>query len=71
MGKSMLGITIEDRKNLKWIRAQPQVDDTIKAVRSLKWRWGGHSMASFYLEIFLPLVKQRCSPVQHIQQQQQ
>lgn len=30
--RSVLGITIMDRKNCKWVREQTEVDDIIKAI---------------------------------------
>ena len=42
MERLMLGVTIMDKKNCKWIREQTKVDDIIKTVKTLKWQWAGH-----------------------------
>ena len=42
MERSMLRITIRDRKNSIWIREQTKIKDIIKYIKQQKWRWAGH-----------------------------
>ncbi len=42
MERSMLGITLKDRKTNEWIRKQTKITDAIIRVKSLKWKWAGH-----------------------------
>ena len=42
MERSMLGITLRDRKRSTWIREQTKVTDIIEVIKEQKWRWAGH-----------------------------
>jgi ribonuclease HII len=42
MERSMLGITMRDRKTNKWIREQTKVQDILKIIKLGKWKWAGH-----------------------------
>lgn len=40
--KSMLGVTLKDRKKTEDIRSTTNVEDILKKIKQLKWRWTGH-----------------------------
>ena len=42
MERSILGISLIDKKTNKWIRDQTRVKDVIETVKRIKWRWAGH-----------------------------
>src|ERR1700744_6356930 len=42
MERSMLGITLRDKKTNEWIRQQKKVVDVMTRISSLKWNWAGH-----------------------------
>ena len=42
MERSMLRITIRDRKSSLWIRKQTKIKDIIHYIKQQKWRWPGH-----------------------------
>lgn len=42
MERSMLGVTLKDRKRAADIRCTTKVEDVLKKIRQLKWRWTGH-----------------------------
>jgi hypothetical protein len=42
MERSMLGITLKDRKKNNWIRGQTNIQDAITYLKNSKWRWAGH-----------------------------
>ena len=42
MERSMLGITLRDKKTNEWIRQQTRVVDVMTRIASLKWNWAGH-----------------------------
>ena len=41
MERSMLGITLKDRKRASWIREQTGVKDILEAIKEQKWKWAG------------------------------
>ena len=41
MERSMLGITLKDRKRASWVRDQTKVKDIIVAIKEQKWKWAG------------------------------
>ena len=43
MERTMLGITLRDRKRNTWIRQETGVSDIIKAIRKAKHRWAGQT----------------------------
>lgn len=42
MERSMIGVTLKDRTRAQEIRLITKVEDIIKKIRQLKWRWTGH-----------------------------
>ena len=42
MERSMLGVTLRDKKRATWIREQTKVKDILEAIKEQKWRWAGH-----------------------------
>ncbi|GBP91256.1 Putative uncharacterized transposon-derived protein F52C9.6 [Eumeta japonica] len=42
MERSMIGVTKRDRIRSEDIRSITKVEDIIKKIRQLKWRWTGH-----------------------------
>ena len=42
MERSMLGITMRDRKTHEWIREKTKVQDILKTIKLGKWTWAGH-----------------------------
>ena len=42
MERSMLGISLRDKKTNQWIRQQTKVVDVMERIASLKWNWAGH-----------------------------
>ena len=42
MEKSMLGISLRDRKRASWVREKTKVNDILVAIKEQKWRWAGH-----------------------------
>ena len=42
MERAMLGITMRDRHESIWIRAETGVKDIVQVVKKQKWRWVGH-----------------------------
>lgn len=42
MERSMLGISIRDKKRITWIRSKTGVMDIVEKIKRLKWRWAGH-----------------------------
>ncbi|CAF4921267.1 unnamed protein product [Pieris macdunnoughi] len=42
MERSMVGVTLRHRKRAEEIRSTTKVEDIIKKIRQLKWRWTGH-----------------------------
>ena len=42
MERSILGITLRDKRTIEWIRQQTKVVDVAARIASLKWNWAGH-----------------------------
>ncbi|GBP30860.1 Putative uncharacterized transposon-derived protein F52C9.6 [Eumeta japonica] len=42
MERSILGVTLKDRKRAADIRSTTKVEDVLRKIRRLKWRWTGH-----------------------------
>ena len=42
MERSMLGISLRDKRTNQWIRQQTKVLDVMERIASLKWNWAGH-----------------------------
>ena len=42
MERSMLGISLRDKKTNQWIRQQTKVVDVMERISNLKWNWAGH-----------------------------
>ncbi len=42
MERSILNITLLDKKTIKWIREQTKLHDIIQAIKKKKWTWAGH-----------------------------
>ena len=42
MERSMMGISLRDRKRATWIREQTKVEDILKSIKKKKWQWAGH-----------------------------
>ena len=42
MERSMIGVTLRDRKRNSWIRAKTGVIDIAAKIAKLKWQWAGH-----------------------------
>ena len=42
MERSMLGITMRDRKTNEWIREKTKVQDILKTIKLGKWTWAGY-----------------------------
>ena len=42
MERSMLVISLRDRKRGSWIREKTKVKDILVAIKEQKWRWAGH-----------------------------
>jgi hypothetical protein len=42
MERSMLGISLRDKKTNQWIRQQTKIVDVMERIASLKWNWAGH-----------------------------
>src|ERR1700744_4182091 len=42
MERSVLGITLRDKKTNEWIRQQTKVVDVMARIASLKWNWADH-----------------------------
>ena len=42
MERSMMGISLRDRKRAAWIREQTKVEDILKSIKKKKWQWAGH-----------------------------
>ena len=42
MERSMLGITMRDRKTNEWISEKTKVQDILKTIKPRKWTWAGH-----------------------------
>ena len=42
MERSMIGITLKDRKTNEWIRNKTKVQDILEIVKRRKWTWAGH-----------------------------
>ena len=40
--RSMLGISLRDKKRSSWIRKNTRVKDILVAIQEQKWRWAGH-----------------------------
>ena len=42
MERSILGISLRDRKRASWVREKAKVKDIMVANKEQKWRWAGH-----------------------------
>ena len=42
MERSMLEISLRDRKRASWVREKTKVKDLLVAIKEKKWRWAGH-----------------------------
>ena len=42
MERSVLGITLRDKRRSTWVREQTKVKDIIEVIKEQKWRWAGH-----------------------------
>ena len=42
MERSMMKLTLRDKKRASWIRQNTKVDDIIEVIKKQKWRWAGH-----------------------------
>ena len=42
MERSMIGITMRDRKTNEWIREKTKVQDILKTIKLGKWTWARH-----------------------------
>lgn len=42
MERSMMGISLRDRKTNEWIRSITKVEDVVEKILKQKWRWAGH-----------------------------
>ena len=42
MERSMMKLTLRNKKRASWIRQNTKVDDIIESIKIQKWRWAGH-----------------------------
>ena len=42
MERSMMKLTLRNKKRASWIRQNTKVDDIIEVIKKQKWRWAGH-----------------------------
>ena len=56
MERTMVGVTLKDRKSTNWIQKQSGVTDIIWNIRESKHRWAKHVVRRSYNECILPVM---------------